>query len=323
MLKTFGFTQTTRLAATRLLKFLPTLLLTIAPSLLATIGSQELLADDHVNAYPDFQLETITRLTPELIELTWDFDSRDLVVFDLDNTVFREVQMLGTDEWFSERVHELQLTGLSGREAVLAIDSFNRALKSKTQMKLMEEDLPQLIHNMQARGVHVIGLTARHPKLARSTLRNLRLFGIDFGKTSLPPAALRNMRIVGLDRALGFEGGVAFTDGATKGIVLSHMLKKVNFRPRRLAAVDDRAHHMQSYVELLQDMQIQGVLVHYLKALEESSFEASIAKIQQVVFHKLGIILSDDEANSLRQQSENWITAQNWTCSRLLENRIP
>lgn len=269
--------------------------------------------------HPDLILESVTKLSAEYDRLTRDFSPGDIVVFDLDNTVFREVQMLGTDEWYSHQLHILR-KGRSRAEAVKRMEPLNVAIKSATEMKLMEPEIPDLIHRLQSRGVIVIGLTARHPSLADSTLGQLHKFGIDFSKSAWPEHELKNFAVHELPNSLSYRGGIAFTDGATKGVVLRHLLLQTSTRPARIAAIDDRIHHMESYVETIQEFDASGRLIHYLKALEEEPFDPGVAAVQELVFEKLGLLLSDDKARKLVSQRENWKT-KNWSCSRLLTRR--
>lgn len=274
--------------------------------------------------YPNFLIERITDLTPELTRLTKDMGPGDLVVFDLDNTIFRETQMLGTDEWYSYILYHLMVTRrLTREQAALQLEPLNRSIKFKSRVKLMEEELPELIHALQMRGIATIGLTARHPGLAESTLKNLHSFGINFsGHSGLQHERLKDFRIAGFNHALSFEEGVIFTDGGKKGVVLKHALLKTGFSPRIIAAVDDRIHHIESFVETLQELEISGVLIHYLKALEEPALDPEIAEAQLQVFTKLGILLSDDEAREFRERNQNVDPPLNWLCSQLLK-RFP
>lgn len=236
---------------------------------------------------PNLLIERITRFSSELERLTEDFGSADLVVFDLDNTVFREVQMLGTDEWYTDEIKTLREGGLSRDEADIRLEGLNMAIKSATHMKLMEPEIPNLIAKLQGRGVRVIALTARHPNLATSTLRHLAGFGIDFSLTAPRCGDLSDVK---------YQKGVLFTAGGTKGKVLSDFLATANFLPPQVAALDDRVHHLNSYVEILQDLNIESRLIHYLRVDEERPYDRRIGRLQAQHFLKTGVILSDREA---------------------------
>jgi hypothetical protein len=242
------------------------------------------------SAQPDLLIERITRFSSELERLTQDFTASDLVIFDLDNTVFREVQMLGTDEWYTDEIKTLrEELGLSREEAALRLEDLNMAVKSASRTKLMEPEIPGLIAQLQTRGVRVIALTARHPNLAPSTQRHLAQFGIDFSRTAPPCGNLPDVK---------YQKGVLFTAGATKGKVLSGFLAKAGFSPRRVAALDDRIHHLNSYVETLQEVGIEGRLIHYLRVNEERPYDSRIGRFQAKYFLATGVILSDHEVEA-------------------------
>ncbi|MBX3021178.1 MAG: DUF2608 domain-containing protein [Bdellovibrionales bacterium] len=253
---------------------------------------------------PEVAVMALTQLFPRVVQ---DFDklaSGDLLVLDLDNTVFREAQTLGTDEWYTHASLQLTAQGLSWREAATKLGPLNFAIKDRTEMRLMESELPELIARLQKRGVAVIGLTARHPLMAQLTLRQLRALGVDFSRSSFPSQSLVDFRLPELNNDFLWDGGVAFTDGSPKGLVLKSLLNKTGFRPRRAMAVDDRIHHVHTFVEALLELRIHGRVIHYLKALEEP-FEAAVADLQRAVFEDEGRLLSDAEARARLTASAN------------------
>ncbi|NJL25623.1 MAG: DUF2608 domain-containing protein [Calothrix sp. SM1_5_4] len=129
--------------------------------------------------------------------------------------------------------------------------------------------------------------------------RDLVALGIDFERNSIPDSALRGFRLPQLSNAFLWSGGVAYSDGSPKGLVLKGLLEKQNLRPSRVIAIDDRIHHVHSFVEALLEMKIGGRVIHYLKALEEPPFDPRIADIQLEAFVKWGILLNDDQAHEL------------------------
>lgn len=230
-------------------------------------------------------IQSVTRLLPraEPDELR----AGDLLVLDLDNTVFREVQWLGTDDWYMRAHAAVTALGYDAKSASDHLESLNRAIKNASEMRLMEPEMPKWISNLQDRGVVVLGLTARNPGLARITLDRLRGLGIDFGRRALLPSFA--------GRHLAVANGVAFTDGAHKGRVLGALLERARFRPGRVLAVDDRIHHVHSLVEVLLEAGIPGQVIHYLRA-EEEDYDERAAAHQQHYFEVTGHVLTDEEA---------------------------
>lgn len=251
--------------------------------------------------------QAMTKIIPNLEHALKEFEPGDLAVFDLDNTVFREVQTLGTDEWYSHMIHRLAEKGIEKRLAAQYLEPVNNKIKTESRMKLMEEGLPELIRALQRRGVFVIGLTARHPNLSDTTLRHLKELGVDFEVSRFPD--VQGNRIADLPNEFLWSGGVAFTDGSPKGVVLKELVERTGVRPERIFAIDDRIHHVHTFVEAMLELGVDGRVIHYLRAQQESKFNPRVADIQHRIFRKLGRILSDEEASALLNPCERLLTA--------------
>jgi hypothetical protein len=78
-------------------------------------------------------------------------------------------------------------------------------------------------------------------------------------------------------------------------MVLSALLERTGVEPGEVVALDDRIHHVHSFVEALLTLKIKGRVIHYLKALEEP-FNAEVAEIQLSHFKRKREFLSDEEA---------------------------
>eukprot|EP00808_Paulinella_micropora_P031540 g64871.t1 len=94
------------------------------------------------------------------------------------------------------------------------------ALKRK---KLVEENIPTIIRELQESGCWVFGLTARYNEMAASTSSTLLKLGVDFSPKSpfLPQA---------VDPRTGGScvNGIVYCNGMKKGVVLSQLLHKVS-----------------------------------------------------------------------------------------------
>lgn len=255
---------------------------------------------------PAVTIHAVTELVPHFQSQFDKLEPGDMLLLDLDNTVFREKQLLGTDEWYDHAIHKLmESQGISRREASVRLEELNRAIKETSEMRLMEEGLPALIQSLQKRGVFVLGLTARHPKLSRTTIRHLAELGINFGLSQFPQVFVRH--VPGLENQFLFSHGIAFTDGSPKGKILTFLVNHLAEQPQKIMAVDDRIHHIHSMVENMLELQIGGHVVHYLKVREEPPFDQAIAEIQQKTFENTGLLLSNEDA------------AQRLNCEEVLE----
>lgn len=251
----------------------------------------------------------MTELLPHLEHDFNQLKRGDLLVLDLDNTVFREVQMLGTDEWYASVLHRRMETGLDKKAAIKSLEKDNVRIKVATKARLMEREIATLIFRLQKRGVFVIGLTARHPRLASVTHIRLRGLGVEFShgqKLDLPnPTA----NAPGLDNDFLFSGNIAFTDGSPKGVVLRHLVTSSGVAPKRVIAIDDRIYHVHTFVEALLELKVAGRVIHYLKYQEEEAFNAEWADHQYSQFIQSGRIPSDEEA---KKYCASLLTGSEW-----------
>lgn len=250
---------------------------------------------------PDVLIQSKTRLLP------WEFPGElqpgDLLALDLDNTVFREDQLLGTDDWYAFTEHMLRKSGLSFDEAEARLHPLNFKIKSATRMRLMEPGIPAWIRELQntrnekGEKINVIGITARHPDFADLTIRQLKELGIQFAPQVFTSENMRDLHVPDSVKPRPFfRDGVTFVRNERKGYVLRAMLKLANYRPKKVIAVDDRIHHVHSFVEALTEERIPGHVVHYLKAQEEPPFEPKIVEIQTRYFEATGHLLTDERA---------------------------
>lgn len=248
--------------------------------------------------HPAVVIRSYDALTPHALE---DFDklkAGDMAIFDLDNTVFRETQMLGTDEWYEDVAFQIGHADapFANKEELHRV---NDKIKRSSQMKLMEVETPALIERLQRRGVITIGLTARHPNLASPTVAWLNHFGIDFTRRSFSDKRFRFWKDMGLNRDFAFFEGIAFVDGAPKGPVLKAILHFVAHTPSRAIAIDDRIKHVNGFVETFWELGIRADVIHYLKVREEPAYDPKVAKIQLTAFLATGQLVPDNMAQLL------------------------
>lgn len=252
----------------------------------------------HATDSPPVVIQSVTKLFPRLVNEFDELEAGDFLILDLDNTVFREVQMLGTDEWWAHSVKQRMGLGEHKRDAENSLAMINQEIKKKTKMALMEPELPEMIAKLQRRRVRVIGITARHPNLAALTHMQLRKLAVDFSRTEFPGHMMTGYKLPELHNAFLFSGNIAFTDGSPKGLVLKYILRRVNLHPGRVVAIDDRIHHVHTFVETLLELGIPGYVIHYLRFREFEEFNPQVADLQFEIFKREGRLVSDDEARA-------------------------
>lgn len=226
-----------------------------------------------------------------------------LVIFDLDNTVMMPPQTLGGEEWYDyfveKRTEEFVSQGLNASEAKnKAVD---QGLKEWSQFHKnakvtpVEKQTPQLISDIQGKGVITMALTARPIDLADSTINQLKSIGIDFSQHSI---SNRTVSVPGENIAKFYKGALLVGPKNNKGTVLVKFLKMIKAKPVKIIFVDNKQHHVDNVEKALADLKIPYFGRRHGAADKKiSAMNKQIVEVQHRYF--FGDVLSDDEARKL------------------------
>ena len=190
-----------------------------------------------------------------------------LLVFDIDNTLLKMTQNLGSDQWFNWQYYSC----LKGKQPSFCVaDSMQKLLQIQEYLFALapmlpsQPEMPKLIQKLQARGMKVIALTSRGPEFRSSTERELNNNGYRFHNSSMHPGfpgtfipyTIKNYKSYGLNkydvrvaklksggRAISFMNGVMMTAGLNKGIMLKTLLHKTKYQPKLILFADDHSKH--------------------------------------------------------------------------------
>lgn len=220
-----------------------------------------------------------------------DLDKYQIVIFDIDNTILEPVQLLGCDKWFDYTLEKYVNEGLVLKEA------FDKTLlewyeiEAITKVKVVENEIKNLIDNLQNKKIIIFGLTTRGIELALACIKQLDSLGINLDKTSP------------YDKAIFFENGVVykkgiiFADGKNKGETLKMFFNKIGFFPKSIAFIDDKLKNVLQVEDFCKSFQIKSVGYRYGFLDEKNKhFNSKICDIQHKNFKN---ILSDEEAIKL------------------------
>ncbi|MBS0604180.1 MAG: DUF2608 domain-containing protein [Verrucomicrobia bacterium] len=214
-----------------------------------------------------------------------------LYVFDLDNTIIETAQHLGSDQWVTYKLDHLTKQGLSLDDALNHVIPCWLEVQNRTEMKLVDPAIPDLLYKMQKKHVTMIGLTKRPPQLANRTLEQLKPLNVDFSKT-----AHMQEEVVFEDlKGTAFKQGIIFVaQGIDKGPSLLAYLKKLKKMPKRIVVIDDKMSHVKNIASAVEPLGINFVGIRYGKADEKvNAFNPKIAELQMEHFKG---ILSDEQA---------------------------
>lgn len=230
------------------------------------------------------------RETQSMVSALQDARPGDLVVLDIDNTILRPMQSLGSDQWFGLMVKQNEARGLTHFEAInQAIMTWNQVAKV-TRVTPVEEDTPKTIRELQAKGINVIALTARSLEIQEASLRQLQSIGVSLKPNFYPRLP---------DQSVDFKQGVIFVGPHNnKGKVLGHVLNYMETKPSRIIFVDDKLHHVQSMEEVFGQLNIANINYRYgaadaiVKSLDEKVVNTQLGHF----LTKNQAILSDKDA---------------------------
>ncbi|MDA8794029.1 DUF2608 domain-containing protein, partial [Bacteriovoracaceae bacterium] len=190
-----------------------------------------------------------------------------LLVVDIDNTILKMNQNIGSDQWFS---WQAKIMRNKDCQPACVTKSFTELLKiqgwlfSFSPMVSPEKQTPQIISQAQSKGVKVIALTSRGPEFFSPTMRELKRNKYDFTKShfgsSIPgffkPYNKENYKIFGLNdddfkknkgekvRNALYQEGVFMTSGMNKGVMLKYLMGRFNKKYSAIIFVDDHEKHM-------------------------------------------------------------------------------
>jgi len=241
-------------------------------------------------------LEGLVTETNDLAHAFTYLKEDTLYVFDLDNTLIETAQHLGSDQWFSHKVEQMAKEGLSTAEACEKIFSLYGEILDRTEMRLVDPSIPDLLYKMQKKHVPMIGLTKRNPSYAKRTFEQIAPLHIDFTKTAY---LKEEIHFEELGETFYKQGIIFVGQGMEKGPCLLAYLKKLDKMPKQIVMIDDKMSHVQNIAKTIEPLGISFVGIRYGGADEKvKAFNPKIAEIQLEHFQK---ILSDEQALHLMQ----------------------
>lgn len=216
-----------------------------------------------------------------------------LLILDIDDTLLVPVQMLGCDEWFNHRFHEHRKTENNTRKALDKTISEWEAIRHITDMEIVEPKTDELIISAQKDGYRVMGLTTQGMTLALRTVEQLAKQNIDL---TLTAPSLNPHYISQMEQGVLYNNGILFTSGTHKGKSLFHFLDLINYHPKQIVFVNDKANHLSEVEKTSQERGIEFLGLRYSYSDErKKAFRQDVADYQfrNSSFYR---IISDEEA---------------------------
>jgi beta-phosphoglucomutase-like phosphatase (HAD superfamily) len=239
-----------------------------------------------------FKAEALIVESNEITDILAYHTKDTLFVFDLDNTLIEPEQHLGSDAWLDYNVNYLlKHEGLNRNEAILKLSPLCDKVHDRSKMRLVDPCIPDLLAEIKAKKIPMIGITKRTPSLAERTLEHIFPLNIDFGCAS---DLKEDLFLEEVGDTL-FQQGIIFVGhGMAKGPAITAYLKRLEKLPKRVVAIDDKLSHVENIKSAVELLGIDFIGIRYGKTDERiKTFNPQIAALQMKY---LDAILSDEQA---------------------------
>jgi FMN phosphatase YigB (HAD superfamily) len=222
-----------------------------------------------------FSLHAEIIQTNSLEDVLRAVDETAWVVFDIDNTLLESAVQAGRAEWFDHEVKQLMLTkGIDRHTADLCLFPAWVSFMEICPMQTPEPKTAGWVKEIQEKSSASLALTARHPPLAKLTLRQLGQFGIDFSHHAPPEVSLDT------EHPSHTEEGIVFASiKNSKAALFRQFIEKSDKKPGKILFIDDALHHLEQMEMELQKLGIAFTGFHYTKSFERP-FDFELASIE-------------------------------------------
>lgn len=222
-------------------------------------------------------------------------DEDTLVLLDIDDTLLIPVQTLGTDVWFCHRLKEHKKT-LSSMEALDKSIAEWEGIRQLTKVKIVEEGTEKIISELQSKNIPVMGLTTQGLALATCTVHQLKTLDIDLSRTA---PSKEDHYFINKHGNL-YREGILFTSGTPKGPSLLKLFESMQYFPKRIVFINDKATHLKDVEEAVEAKGYEFIGLRYTHSDKRvAEYNSEIAEIQWS-HSSFGHILSDEEAAQIK-----------------------
>jgi len=203
----------------------------------------------------------IIKELPSFAELEQYIHNETLVVFDLDNTLIRPKQMLGSDEWFWYYLNKKTDEYNDKQRALKEVLPLWQDIQASSSMQCLEPCTKHVVEALQKKGIPVMVLTTREYDFANVSVQQLCSLELDFSKTAPVKGFVKLHKIP----IVQYEDGILFADNHHKGEALLHFLQQHSLQPKRVIFIDDK-HTRVEEPNVLESIGIEYLGLRYTAA---------------------------------------------------------
>lgn len=219
-------------------------------------------------------------------------DENTLVIFDIDEVVFRSKQMLGSDKWaYHEGDKFIAECGGDVKKGLLAFNPRWVKVQKAVDVELVEPNFSEVLFRLKSMRCPTMGFTARGIDLVERTKVQLDSVHVDLTD---------NCYYDGEEEGEGFvfKYGTLFVEiGQDKGVLLRSFFDRICKKPGKIIFLDDRKKNITYLENMCCEDKIPFVGIRY-SGFDPiaSNFNAKLSDVQLDYFLEHGVVLSDDEA---------------------------
>jgi hypothetical protein len=176
---------------------------------------------------------------------------KNLVVFDIDNTLIATSSDIGSDQWFEWQTQLIATNNPQYRisSTIEELIILNTKIKSLATERLTQEDLPSIIQALRIKRIPVILLTSRGPELRDVTEAALKNNGLWMSDLSFSIGMINRFTPPGAKNETSFMNGIFMTAGMHKGEALKYILQYTSKKFENIVFVDDHERHTNRVFE--------------------------------------------------------------------------
>ena len=181
----------------------------------------------------------------EIFKKYIDYKGKNLIVLDIDNTIFKTPTNYGSDQWFDWQVSILNKNKFS------VATNFNELLNIYTEIHrninllLCEENMPMYIKKFKQKGFHFILLTARNGDTYNNIKKNLKYYDIwDCIYKNKNINNLIDIKSENTQEPL-YKDGLLMAAGNNKSKILINYLQQLDFNFDKIIFIDDKAKNLE------------------------------------------------------------------------------
>lgn len=236
----------------------------------------------------------------QLEKYTTNFTEKDLVVFDIDKVILAPQDLILRDTARATRRKFFE--GIKKKDPN-KLKLLLSVVNMQANGELVEPEILKIIYNLQRKKVKVIAITLMGPNSVledqeSNRYKLLKGMGIELSN-------LFKSDTIKIDNSKREQprhiGGVIFSRGYDKGLVLENFLQQIKFSPRKIAFIDDHREHVINVDQHMQKRNINFYGLWYRPSLlpNDPPINQCIVANQFKWLEKKLIWLSDKQASIL------------------------